>query len=724
MAGKVGAPPQPSPTNTPAPAAQTGSAPPPVAKAPPPSTSTADGPLSRQESDAIGKNAGASVAREKTSVWEDILDFLVGIFTFGKADTRFFDGKVSKETWATRAPMLVEVGGSRLKHALFGPGVTKEQATARLAELIQRTNPGMPEKEARHAAEAMLPALEQAYADPRLTDTALDGIQTAFLRDQQAYGADAGKWLSAQAAPKPPPPKNAIEMEAQLALESPGFAKLDAATRQKIAQLCFQRPELREAYRQLPDDPALLSLPVGPRQKLLLAIAGHAPPELAMAELKAALPAIAALPASLQGEICEALKDAVTDPARFANLTSLLQTEGFAALDSSLQRKVLDGSIDMKWMMLALKAGAFNGLDAAAQAKLADVGQKWGGAELSALAQLDPDTRAKILALPPDVRALAVTKMAAHVSDGDARVIAKVVSLPGFAKLDSAQQTKLIRYIGGTSILSNEARAGLNDLMGATDWPTDPTKQKDVLAKWLDKQPSAPGGLGAAMKPGGTTYAAYKVTGPTEVKNYAFEGGPADALKYEVEIDGKKTPVYLAKHKDPNSGPTHDIDSVAKGLAALPPESRALVKEVRVNPKPNSQDAYWAVKYNDKKFHSYMTAGAAGTVDIYANVKGDPLGPQLQLENSMIHETGHVLSGKMWGDDTDGPQWKPWRDAIAKDKMTPSQYAKNSPGEDFSEFLVLYQSVKGTPAEAELRELMPERFKVFDAMVAAKKTPD
>jgi hypothetical protein len=50
----------------------------------------------------------------------------------------------------------------------------------------------------------------------------------------------------------------------------------------------------------------------------------------------------------------------------------------------------------------------------------------------------------------------------------------------------------------------------------------------------------------------------------------------------------------------------------------------------------------------------------------------------------------------------------------------PSKYAKNSPGEDFGEALQLYQQVKGTPQEAEIRKLMPERFKIIEELLAGK----
>jgi hypothetical protein len=86
----------------------------------------------------------------------------------------------------------------------------------------------------------------------------------------------------------------------------------------------------------------------------------------------------------------------------------------------------------------------------------------------------------------------------------------------------------------------------------------------------------------------------------------------------------------------------------------------------------------------------------------------------------MIHETGHTLSKKQWGEESD-KRWQPWKDAMKSDVVVASQYAKASPGEDFGETLQAYFQVKGTPAEKELRALMPARMKIIDGLLAPKK---
>ena len=58
---------------------------------------------------------------------------------------------------------------------------------------------------------------------------------------------------------------------------------------------------------------------------------------------------------------------------------------------------------------------------------------------------------------------------------------------------------------------------------------------------------------------------------------------------------------------------------------------------------------------------------------------------------------------------------------MASDKIVASKYAKSAPGEDFGETLQLYEQVRGTPQEAEIRALMPERFKIIDEIKAGKR---
>lgn len=210
---------------------------------------------------------------------------------------------------------------------------------------------------------------------------------------------------------------------------------------------------------------------------------------------------------------------------------------------------------------------------------------------------------------------------------------------------------------------------------------------------------------------------AYTVSAPQEVKSHPFRSGAADALRYDIKVGDRTIPVFVPKTDAGKNGNLHSIDEVAKGLAALPEQNRNLVKSVQINPDRNPDDTYWEKQYNTPGFRSYMTAGADGQVDIYPTTTKIA---QEYVDKSMIHETGHIWSGQNWGNDND-KRWDDWNKAIKSDPGIASKYAKSSSSEDFSEALVIYQLVRGTPAEAGYRLQMPERFKILDKHFAKGK---
>ena len=315
----------------------------------------------------------------------------------------------------------------------------------------------------------------------------------------------------------------------------------------------------------------------------------------------------------------------------------------------------------------------------------------------------------------------------------DVDTIVKLAQTEGFNKLSADEQKRFLNYVGGTNTeISAPARRELDKILND---PKADTKNPETFRKFLREQPGLRSVIAEDAKPGefDDRRRPYTVTGPTDVKDYdGFASGKADALRYEVEIDGRKIPVYLPKNPDPNET-YHTIDEAAKGLAALPAAVRNRVNSVKVEPGRNPNDAHWEKEYGIPNFRSYMTAGADGNINIYPGKQSQEV-----MDVSMVHETGHILSGQVLGD-TDDPlrrfkdalgdlfgktTWNDWKKAMGKDGVYPSEYAKtaakSSPGEDFSEALALYVKVKGTPREAEIRAIMPERFALLDKMLASK----
>ncbi len=203
------------------------------------------------------------------------------------------------------------------------------------------------------------------------------------------------------------------------------------------------------------------------------------------------------------------------------------------------------------------------------------------------------------------------------------------------------------------------------------------------------------------------------LTGPKAVK-HQFPGGaaPQDALEYEAEVGGRKVAIFEPKNKPMgNNVPT--AQQVANSLGVVPGKQLDSIKEAQVSPNQNPDDAYWEEAYNMPGFSSAATGGNNG-VTFYP--KKTPWTQEF-TDSTMIHEGGHTYSRDLWKDPA---TMKGWDDAIKSDLSSPSRYADNSPGEDFSESLVMYSLSKGTPCEDTAKKLYPKRYETLDKMFGAK----
>ncbi|AKJ03786.1 hypothetical protein ATI61_11636 [Archangium gephyra] len=319
--------------------------------------------------------------------------------------------------------------------------------------------------------------------------------------------------------------------------------------------------------------------------------------------------------------------------------------------------------------------------------------------------------------LDESVQTTTLTQLGNHTADDRARrTLTELATSPGFAGLPTGDQNRLMNYVGGTNAnLSTPARRDLGALMNSNGFRNATADQQQAqLSGFLQGQPSLPEVVSAISGPGTIPQQPFTVHGPTAVQDHPFTAGAANANRYEVEIAGQRIPVYVPEQLNAANGNFHSIEQVAQGLASLPANSRAIVNQVNVEPAQNPSDAYWAERYGDPDFRSYMTAGAEGIVSVYPTL--EPVG-QDALDGSLIHETGHTRSMQAWGSDYTSNQWAGWRTAIENDGLEASQYATHTPGEDFAESLVLYERVRGTPQEAEFRAMMPERFRILDEML-------
>lgn len=289
--------------------------------------------------------------------------------------------------------------------------------------------------------------------------------------------------------------------------------------------------------------------------------------------------------------------------------------------------------------------------------------------------------------------------------------VAGVQRLAGWSKVASDKQSQVKALLGGeTNNLSRAARDHLRSSFSGLSSKTD-TQQANAIAAVVGNTDAMPGVVDEQVE---TTAVTFTLSAPAVVKDYAFRGKKADAEKYEASFsDGARIDIYAPKA--PEAGHhQHSVNEAADAAAYLPKKSRAVVKEVVLNIVENPDDAHWAVEYNDPDFHSYMTAGASGTITIYPD-KSDPQPGDNYRRGTMIHETGHTWSYQQWGTDETKGKWLVWKAAMAKDGNSVSGYAQASIAEDVAETVQIYGSTKGTPKYDEYKAIVPERMKILEA---------
>jgi hypothetical protein len=115
-----------------------------------------------------------------------------------------------------------------------------------------------------------------------------------------------------------------------------------------------------------------------------------------------------------------------------------------------------------------------------------------------------------------------------------------------------------------------------------------------------------------------------------------------------------------------------------------------------------------------------MDAGSAGVIGVWPFMKPSDGSrrTQSEIDRILLHEFGHTLSKRLLGESHYGEGWVRWDIANTTDILSPSGYSNESPQEDFAETLVLYLYVKGTPKEAEMRQLFSARFAILDELLA------
>lgn len=296
-----------------------------------------------------------------------------------------------------------------------------------------------------------------------------------------------------------------------------------------------------------------------------------------------------------------------------------------------------------------------------------------------------------------------------------ADAFAELQRAPGFAALAPEVRARLSAYVGGTnSEVSIPAAMSLRVVIKSQAFlAMNADQQRAALESFLRDQPMLTP-VASLVAERWATRAAYAISDPAPLDKVSFRSGDAAGLRYQVTIGAQTIPVHMPAPGVTVSGYLPTIEQIAQALAGLPDRNRALVTSVYANPGANPSDSYYATQFGRRGFTSYMSADSNGLVSVYPGL--GPTRPS-SIDFSFLHETGHTLSNRLFGDHYTDRRWDRWKAAIASDNLRPTSYARESPGEDFAETMVFYLSSRRNPvAHAELRAMFPARFAILDSL--------
>ncbi len=313
------------------------------------------------------------------------------------------------------------------------------------------------------------------------------------------------------------------------------------------------------------------------------------------------------------------------------------------------------------------------------------------------------------LGTPPATRVMPDGRM----TPVDARfAMTAVPALPGWGKMPPADQAKLTALLEGeTNAVSEATRDYLRPKFLDLKKKPEP-EQQAALSATIGHREATPS---VVAEPVETEPVAVTLSGPAEVPQYEFRGKKADAHVFTAAYgDGTSLKVVAPKAPDP-AYHQYTATQAAQAARYLPKKMREVLKEIRLNPVENPDDAYWAAQYAMPDFHSFMTAGSEGVVTIYPTAAAKGTQPaESYMRGTMIHESGHSWSFRNWGSDKTKGKWLDWKKAMESDRVSVSRYAGTDIQEDVAETIQVYGSTKGKPKYEEYRKMVPARMAILE----------
>jgi hypothetical protein len=299
-----------------------------------------------------------------------------------------------------------------------------------------------------------------------------------------------------------------------------------------------------------------------------------------------------------------------------------------------------------------------------------------------------------------------IPKISREPNAFDKQVVGGLRNSDGFKGLNREEQNKFLRYVGGKNEqLSQSARDRLAGKIERNNFNAD---SPEAYRDFLREQP----GADPLATPSGTfdgRREEFEVGAAEDIGKYKFAGGSrVDAERYNVDVNGQSVGVVVPKDLDPRNGDFASVDQVANALAAVPDGYRDRIKQVEISPTADKGDFDIAGEFGKKKFQNFSNTKENGTVQLFPSEK--PV-TQSQVDGSLIGSAGNLLAADEFKNNPSSLE--AYKNAIRDDLITPSGYAKYSPQRDFSETVKLFEQVRGTPQEAEVRRLLEERLRVI-----------
>ena len=205
---------------------------------------------------------------------------------------------------------------------------------------------------------------------------------------------------------------------------------------------------------------------------------------------------------------------------------------------------------------------------------------------------------------------------------------------------------------------------------------------------------------------------AAKISDAKSEDSYKWGNGATTppALKQEIEIDGQKITLYRPADNELKAKNLPTVKQLTEALRAVPKSQRAYTNTVILSPVPSTQPVKEGVIAGE---------GDGGTIWLYPippSKEDDKQPTQKNFDNRVMHECGHNYQQAFWHHLPE--EIAVWKSFEITDSWYVSRYAMDNPGDDFCEFLILYNTAKGTPCEETARKMYPNRWRLMQAYQA------